>query len=130
MPNQIGDFFDVYPRSEALDGIAKHIHNTWEPRMRDQLKTIMDSEAEGLKPLVAEAMELYFKGPLSSGRRVSVDPRPQAPRGAKPSFATVVATLADQVVPTTDEHLLRLECPSRGARHEATDPTRSDGIAC
>ena len=31
MANQITDFFEVYPKPEALDGIAKHIHNMWAP---------------------------------------------------------------------------------------------------
>jgi len=34
MANQITDFFAVYPKQEALDGIAKHIHATWEPRLQ------------------------------------------------------------------------------------------------
>jgi formate dehydrogenase subunit delta len=38
MANQIADFFAVYPKAEALDGIAKHIHATWEPRLRNALK--------------------------------------------------------------------------------------------
>jgi formate dehydrogenase subunit delta len=87
MANQITDYFEVYPKSEALDGIAKHIHNTWERRMRDELKFIVDAGADGLKPLCAEAMRCYFDGPKSDGRRVSVNPREKAPEGAAPSFA-------------------------------------------
>ena len=87
MANQITDFFEVYPKSEALDGIAKHIHNMWEPRMRNELKVIIEAGGEGLKPLFIEAMRDYFKGPKSDGRRVTVNPREHAPKGAAPSFA-------------------------------------------
>lgn len=87
MGNQITDFYAAYPKPEALDGIAKHVHNTWEPRMRNAMKEIVESGGEGLRPLFIEAMRDYFKGPKSDGRRVTVDPRVQAPKGAQPSFA-------------------------------------------
>ena len=88
MANQITDFFEVYPKPEALDGIAKHIHNMWERRMRNELKIIIEAGGEGLKPLCVEAMSDYFKGPKSDGRRVTVNPvsrRPRAPRRALPA---------------------------------------------
>ncbi len=88
MANQITDFFEVYPKPEALDGIAKHIHNMWEPRMRNELKVIVESGGEGLKPLCMEAMRDYFKGPKSDGRRATVNPSTKAPKGAAPSFAS------------------------------------------
>jgi formate dehydrogenase subunit delta len=87
MANQITAYFEVYPKGEAIEGIAKHIHNSWEPRMRDAMKAIIDSGGEGLKPLFVEAMHDYFKGPKSPGRKVRVDPRKEAPQGAEPSFA-------------------------------------------
>lgn len=87
MANRITDFFEIYPKSEALDGIAKHIHNSWERRMRDELKAIIEAGGDGLKPLFIEAMCDYFKGPKSDGRRATVNPRHQAPKGAAPSFA-------------------------------------------
>ena len=37
MANQIAAYFEAYPRTEALDGIAAHIRNFWTPRMRTQL---------------------------------------------------------------------------------------------
>jgi formate dehydrogenase subunit delta len=43
MANQITDFFAAYPKQEALDGIAKHIHATWEPRLRKTLKAHLDT---------------------------------------------------------------------------------------
>jgi hypothetical protein len=43
MANQITDFIAAYPKQEALDGIAKHIHATWEPRLRKTLKAHLDT---------------------------------------------------------------------------------------
>ena len=87
MANQIARYFEVYPNAEALDGIAKHIHNTWERRMRNEMKAIVDEGGEGLSPLCMHALSDYFKGPKSDGRRATVDSREQAPHGAQPSFA-------------------------------------------
>ncbi|WP_045835532.1 formate dehydrogenase subunit delta [Hyphomicrobium sp. 99] len=87
MANQITDFFDVYPKPEALDGVAKHIHNTWDPRMRNELKEILEAGGKGLNPLCVEAMTNYFQGPKSDGRRSNVNPSANAPKGGKPSFA-------------------------------------------
>jgi formate dehydrogenase subunit delta len=87
MANQITDFFAVYPKAEALDGIAKHIHATWEPRLRNALKAHIDTGGVGLKPLCLEAMSGYFSGPKGPNAR-RVDPtRSDAPKGAEPSFA-------------------------------------------
>ena len=87
MANQITDFFAVYPKAEALDGIAKHIHATWEPRLRNALKAHIDTGGAGLKPLCLEAMRGYFRGPKGPNAR-RVDPtRSDAPKGAEPSFA-------------------------------------------
>ena len=63
MANQIADFWAPYPKGEALDGIAKHIHGSWEPRIRNALKAQIDKGGEGLSPLFLEAMADYFKGP-------------------------------------------------------------------
>ncbi|WP_082073104.1 formate dehydrogenase subunit delta [Hyphomicrobium sp. 99] len=65
MANQITDYFSVYPKPEAIDGIAKHIHASWEPRMRNALKAHIDAGGAGLSPLFLEAMADYFKGPKS-----------------------------------------------------------------
>jgi formate dehydrogenase subunit delta len=63
MANQIAGFWSAYPKAEALDSIAKHIHNSWEPRMRDALKAHIDKGGDGLSPLFLESMGEYFKGP-------------------------------------------------------------------
>ncbi|WP_246317359.1 formate dehydrogenase subunit delta [Hyphomicrobium methylovorum] len=87
MANQISQYFSVYPKAEALDGIAKHIHNSWEPRMRNEMKAYLDKGGDGLSTLFIEAMSDYYKGPKSTGRKVTVNPRKGAPKGAEPSFA-------------------------------------------
>jgi formate dehydrogenase subunit delta len=84
MANQITDYFSLYPKTEALDGIAKHIHASWEPRMRNALKAHIDQGGEGLSPLFLDAMAEYFKGPKGSAK---VNPAKVAPKGASPSFA-------------------------------------------
>ncbi len=56
MANQIAAYFEAYPRIEALDGIAHHIRNFWNPRMRKQLVEYIDGGAEGLSPLVTAAV--------------------------------------------------------------------------
>ncbi|MGH7934526.1 MAG: formate dehydrogenase subunit delta [Candidatus Binataceae bacterium] len=38
MANQIGEFFDSQnDRAEAVNAIAQHLKNFWEPRMRHQI---------------------------------------------------------------------------------------------
>ena len=56
MANQIAAYFEAYPRTEALDGIAHHIRNFWSPNMRKQLAEHIEGGAEGLSPLVTAAM--------------------------------------------------------------------------
>ena len=65
MANQISDYWSVYPKAEAIDGISKHVHASWEPRMRNDMKKHIDKGGEGLSPLFLEAMADYFKGPKS-----------------------------------------------------------------
>jgi formate dehydrogenase subunit delta len=68
MANQITAFWSVYPKTEALESISRHIHSSWDPRMRDQMKTIIEDGAHGLSPLFVEAMKDYFKGPKTPGK--------------------------------------------------------------
>lgn len=43
MANQIGTFFESMPdREEALQGIAMHLKNFWDPRMRNAFLARMD----------------------------------------------------------------------------------------
>jgi len=56
MANQIASFFQTMPRDEGVDGVAKHINDFWEPRMRRQFFEIADAGGQGLLPLVIEAL--------------------------------------------------------------------------
>ena len=80
MANQITAYFNPYPKSEAIDGIAKHVHLFWDPRMRNQLKAFIDQGGEGLSPLFLEAAADYFKGPKTP----PPNPRPTRPRARAP----------------------------------------------
>jgi formate dehydrogenase subunit delta len=51
MANQIAAYFEAYPRTEALDGIAHHIRNFWTVGMRKQLTDYIGDGAEGLSRL-------------------------------------------------------------------------------
>lgn len=89
MANQIAAYFGTYPKQEALDGIAMHIHNFWEPRMRDDLKKYLDEGGNGFSPLFLEAMASYFKGPKSPLKQAAVQNQHKvAPKGAAPSVAS------------------------------------------
>lgn len=55
MANQIAAFFASQPRDTAVDGVAEHINNFWDPRMRGQLFAAIDDGGDGLAPLVIEA---------------------------------------------------------------------------
>ena len=56
MANQIAAFFEAYPRTEALPGIAAHIKNFWSARMRKQLDEYIAAGAEDLSPLITAAI--------------------------------------------------------------------------
>jgi len=48
MANRIGSFFEAQPdRAESLTGIATHIRNFWEPRMRSALLDFLDEHPNG-----------------------------------------------------------------------------------
>lgn len=55
MANQIATFFQSMPHEEAVKGVAKHINDYWEPRMRRQFFEILEAGGKGLMPLVLEA---------------------------------------------------------------------------
>lgn len=55
MANQIATFFRVKPEAEAVPGIAAHINDFWEPRMRRQLLELIEAGGAGLDPLVVAA---------------------------------------------------------------------------
>lgn len=57
MANQIATFMESKPHEEGLAGLALHINDFWEPRMRRQLFALIDAGGEGLRPLVIEAAD-------------------------------------------------------------------------
>lgn len=83
MANQITAFYAAYPKGEAIDGIAKHVHLFWDPRMRNQLKRYIDAGAADLDPLFLEAAHDYFKGPKTPAVKSAADKAPN--KGAEPS---------------------------------------------
>jgi formate dehydrogenase subunit delta len=58
MANQIGGFFQSMPNhDEALAGVVNHIRNTWEPRMRQNLREHIQTHGDSeLSPLLKEAL--------------------------------------------------------------------------
>lgn len=69
MANQITDFYNPYSKAEAIDGISKHIHLFWDPRMRNEMKAHIDAGGDGLSPLFLEAAHEYYKGPKTPGAK-------------------------------------------------------------
>ena len=57
MANQISKFFESKPQAEGVAGIAAHINDFWEPRMRRHLFEVVDAGGAGLRPLVLEAAQ-------------------------------------------------------------------------
>ena len=55
MANQIARFMESTPHAEGVAGLAAHIHDFWEPRMRRHLFELLDKGGEGLRPLVMDA---------------------------------------------------------------------------
>lgn len=55
MANQIATFFETMPQDGAAAGVAGHINDFWDPRMRRQLFEILQEGGGGLKPLVIDA---------------------------------------------------------------------------
>ncbi|MDY0872203.1 formate dehydrogenase subunit delta [Dongia rigui] len=57
MANQIADFFQSYPESEAIEGIAVHIEKFWDPRMRRGIYAHLNAGGADLKPLTRKALQ-------------------------------------------------------------------------
>jgi formate dehydrogenase subunit delta len=67
MANQIADFFEPYPREEALAGISGHIDQFWEPRMQTHLFALLDKGGQGLSPLALEAALMLQRKDMAAG---------------------------------------------------------------
>ena len=55
MANQIARFMESKPHAEGVAGLAAHINDFWEPRMRRHLFEVLDNGGTGLRPLVLDA---------------------------------------------------------------------------
>ncbi len=55
MANDIAKFMESKPHAEGVAGLASHINDFWEPRMRRQLFEAIDAGGADLRPLVLEA---------------------------------------------------------------------------
>ena len=51
MANQIADFHRPYPRDEAVAGVAQHIIDFWDPRMRADLVAQLAEDETGFSEL-------------------------------------------------------------------------------
>jgi formate dehydrogenase subunit delta len=58
MANQIAKFFESKPHAEGVKGVAAHINDFWEPRMRRHLFEVFDAGGVGLRSLVLDAKNL------------------------------------------------------------------------
>ena len=57
MANQIAANFHAYADDEAVEAIANHLRQFWEPRMRADLRTaIADGQAKELNPQIVRAL--------------------------------------------------------------------------
>lgn len=58
MANQIATFFKTQPGNEAVERVAGHLRDYWEPRMREQLRRYVDEGGTGLDRVVIDATAL------------------------------------------------------------------------
>jgi formate dehydrogenase subunit delta len=56
MANQIATYFDSRPEAERVSGIAAHINDFWEPRMRTQLLDLLVKRSDVFKAHVVESL--------------------------------------------------------------------------
>jgi formate dehydrogenase subunit delta len=61
MANQIATYFDSRPEAERVSGIAAHINDFWEPRMRTQLLDLIARRSDAFKPEVVAGRTLIRK---------------------------------------------------------------------
>ena len=57
MANQIGRFFAHRPEHAAAADIADHLRKFWEPRMRNQIITMLGEDSGQFDPAVRKAVE-------------------------------------------------------------------------
>ena len=57
MANQIATFFKTQPGDDQVERIAAHLHDFWEPRMLDALRSHIAAGGRGLDPQAAAALD-------------------------------------------------------------------------
>ena len=62
MSRQIAQFFEPYPREEAVAGVQEHLLKFWTPAMRAELFTLRQGGQGDLHPLVTEAVDRLLAG--------------------------------------------------------------------
>lgn len=75
MANQITDFFKVYPEEEAIAGVANHIRQFWDPRMRAQLSQHLDAGGAGLYAITLAAAKRLHQNAAVSQPAPGISPR-------------------------------------------------------
>jgi formate dehydrogenase subunit delta len=55
MANDIAKFMESKQHAEGVAGLASHINDFWDPRMRRQLFDLIDAGGAGLRPMVLDA---------------------------------------------------------------------------
>ncbi len=53
MAEEIADFFQAYPREQAVESIAGHINKFWTPKMREDFLAAAAEPGQALPPLVS-----------------------------------------------------------------------------
>lgn len=56
MAGQIADFFEPYGHEETVSGVATHMKNFWDPRMRTQIIALAARDPDSLSAPVREAV--------------------------------------------------------------------------
>lgn len=56
MANQIGRFFAAQGPDAAVAGVAKHIADFWDPRMRGRIRAHLAAGGAGLDPIARDAV--------------------------------------------------------------------------
>ena len=62
MANQISEAFALYPEAEATAGIAAHIRDFWDPRMRQRLSDLAAQAQASFAPRALQAIAMLGRG--------------------------------------------------------------------
>jgi formate dehydrogenase subunit delta len=71
MANQIAAFYAPQGEQKAAAGVAKHLQDFWDPRMRSQILAHLDAGGDGLNPSVREGLRLLRGEPVAASAPAS-----------------------------------------------------------